>query len=693
MSIFKTIMQGPSGNDFVGAPSFANWNPGYGAYDFYKSDAYASAFPVIRPIVNDFMMIQPYTINGKGESVESAVKNALYHPNKRDSSVAFFEKLAVMALTHKKTYLLVWRREGKKVYPGGTITPQNIGGFTFLESPSIERREGRTYYKLGTTEYDEDEVIEIPAGVDPNNLYNGYAPSEASVRWAKLDDYIADYQAGFFENGAVSAGQFIITAATKEDFDNTVDMMQSRHRGAGNNNNVTYTPRPVDPVTGKPSDAKIEWIPFAQPNKDIDFKNLFDQTSKRMATTYGVSGQVQGVDDAATYANAQVSEAGFAKRAVRPLAVRIYTQITHELNRITNGLGCAITFTYDIPAVADEKKVVAETKAIEVDNILKLIEKGYSLESAVDALELDDSYKKLNILVPAANDDTNADVDEGGEVNNTPDPHAPTATIRRPNSHYENFNNETDEEYQLRIEKAAKKLLKNQVDKAIADQKEEGEVTNEVTGDVDPEALETFKDEMIVIVSDILIVKGAIQYEEGKQIILNADLITDALSEFKLTEAQTEAYRTYLTNVAQSYSDDTQAAIQSVLEKARAEGLTSAEIQKGLKELANLEEYRVVRLGRTETVRANNTASLYGMEQIQDDTGYSIRKIWNTGSANPCEFCRALDGTSTSVGNSFVPVGGTIEGDNGGIFVNTFVDMDVSQAHPNCGCYMTFEVA
>ena len=133
-------------------------------------------------------------------------------------------------------------------------------------------------------------MLVLPGGVDPNDLYAGYSPSEASRRWATLDDYIADFQAGFFENGAVPAGQFIITAPTRQAFQESVAMLQDAHRGAGSNNNVTYTHRPVNIKTGVPSgSAAIEWVPFSQPNKDIDFENLFKQVDRRIDTSFGVS--------------------------------------------------------------------------------------------------------------------------------------------------------------------------------------------------------------------------------------------------------------------------------------------------------------------------------------------------------------------------------------------------------------------
>src|SRR5690606_9157625 len=108
----------------------------------------------------------------------------------------------------------------------------------------------------------------------------------------------------------------------------------------------------------------------------------------------------------------------FLERAVDPLALSIYTQITHELNRITGGLGVAITYKLEIPTIADEEKVEAERKNIEVSALTKLLDKGYSLDSAVDALQLSNSYKLLKegSANTATIDNDKPDVDDGNEV-------------------------------------------------------------------------------------------------------------------------------------------------------------------------------------------------------------------------------------------------------------------------------------
>lgn len=424
MNILGTALKGAKSQvNLIGAPSFAQVNP-YGLHKHYKSDEYASHYPNVRPIVNEFMQIVPYAVNGNGKPVKHAVIDALHHPNRRDSLPLFLEKLGVSVLAQDYTFLLVWRRENGEAKPGGNlgIGGKNIAGFTFLECPAIEYRDGKLYYKMGAQEFSEDEVIAIPGGAKPGDLYGGYSPYLAAAQWASLDRHIADFQNGFFQNNAIPAGVFKVAASTTTEYEDIVTKLKERHQGAGNNNNVSYTHVPLD-ENGTAAPAQIEWVPFAQTNREIDFQPLLEHVDNRLSEAYGVSSIIKGVDSNAKYSNAEVSEAGFAKRAVKPLPLRVYSQITHELNRITGGLGAAITFKYDIPAVSDAELVKAKTKREEVAMLKELIDMGYSLDSAVDALKLPQNYKLLKKGNGAAKiENDKPEVDEGGEVTSSPDP-------------------------------------------------------------------------------------------------------------------------------------------------------------------------------------------------------------------------------------------------------------------------------
>lgn len=385
-----------------------------GTYDFYKQNTYDNAYPSIKAIANSFLMIEPYTIDAEGTPVASNALDRVYTPNTSMSAADFREALAVMTLVHKKVYI--------RVHQSGTerITPSNITGFTFLESVFEIDVNDKRYYQLPTGEkLGTNEVMELK-NINPFDLGQGYSPTEAARKWIQLDDYVATYQSGFFQNGAVPAGQFIITARTVSEFNDIVDKMQAMHRGAGKNNNVTYAHRAVD-STGKAQEANIEWVPFNTTNKDMALKDLFDQANKKIDSAYGVPASIRGVNSNNTYASVRVDEVIFTKYVVNPIAMKIWSKFTHELNRITGGLGVAFTYDLDIPEVADEEKVKAEAKNAELTLIARGLELGFTLETIVDSFKLNQAYKDL---VPTSSTTTSSAQDISSRVT------AATALIR-----------------------------------------------------------------------------------------------------------------------------------------------------------------------------------------------------------------------------------------------------------------------
>lgn len=651
------------------------------------SDAYASSYPSIRAISNEYMTVRPYAVDAKGNRLnDNPIINALYHPNQADSSVSFFEKMAVSTLALRKTYVLVWRSENRQAYPGGDFKKPNtkIAGFTYLEFPSVERRDGKTYYSIGSQTFTEDEVLVLPGGVNPHDLYGGYSPSEAARRWAKLDDYIADFQAGFFENGAVPAGEFIITAPTIKEFNDIVDTMQERHRGAGKNGNVTYTHRPTDPETGKPAQAQIEWVSFKQTNKDIDFKNLFEQVNNRIDVSFGVPAIVKGIDDAATYANAQVAEKTFAKRAVYPLLLRNWTQFTHELNRITNGMGMAITFDYTIPTVADEEKVEEETANIRDTRFVRLKEQGYSTASIKRYFETGD-LEELEANKPTESDNT--DVDEGNEVDDAPDPDKIDGTTPLNKGGSKGKNPKAELTDQQKLEAVARKYMQSQVDREI--DKLDG-VNNEAPTE---DEIDTFVDEALVVIISIMITNGDIAYEDGRTLLLEAGLETDNLDEFILSDDAKDSYQSYLRKVGQSYGDDTAKSIQKVLTQAQDDGLSVDDTKKALRDIMNTDEYRITRLAVTEVGRSTSLASVEAMKQIQAESGATLEKSLNHTATPECEWCRALEDVWFRVDQPLLAYGETLVGVDGGLLVNDFVTNDGYDVHPNGKGNMIFRVS
>ena len=626
-------------------------------YDFYKQNEYENAYSSIRVIANSFMSIEPYAINSSGDVIQSNIIDKLYNPNSDMSAVDFREALAVMCLIHPIVALYVH-------HSGDNITTENITGFTFIESKPYVKA-GKRYWRLpDNTEVSSSEVISLKS-VNPYELTNGYSSAQAVKRWTKLDDLIAEYQTGFFKNGAVPAGQFVVTASTVTEFNDIVDSLQEKHRGASNNNNVAYVHRPIDPAGGT-KDAQIEWIPFSVGNKSLSLKELFDQANQKIDSVYGVPASLRGVNENNTYASVRIDEANFAKYHLNPFTLKIWTKFTHELNRITGGAGLAVTFDIIEPTIADEQKVKADARLVDSNTIASLLTQGFELDSIIAYIKSDDLEQLVMSEQEVEAEEDTPDVDNVSEVQVEQKQVSPQVRV----------------DYQNRIETIAYNQASRQVARAETNVKEV---------DVPEKEVENFTAELTAVLLPLVLIEGSIQRAGGIKLILEAGLSADDVSQFKLTTAQKADYKAYLSKVGKSYTSTIQTAIQNVLERSSDQGLSAGQIKEQLKSILS-EKYRYERIARTEVERAGNIASVNSMENIAEETGYSINKIWNTASAEPCEFCSTLNGKSIEVHKSYLDVGDTLIGQDGGVLTNDFENVHAGTVHPNCRCYTIYEV-
>lgn len=695
-------------------------------------DVYENVYASVRPIVNRFTDIEPYAMDINAKKVNSPTVDAIYSPNDKMGFTQFLDALAVGVLTQPEVNILVWRSEGRRVFPGGKITANNVAGYTFINRWTTDVYGRRVYERQtenGVEKFTDKEVITIVHSRNPKDLSKGYSPTAAARRWTNIDDLIADYQAGYFNNNAVPAGMFIITAPTPTEYEDIVRGIKARHQGADKNNNVIFSHAPLDPSTNKPVQASITWVPFNVTNKDLELGVLFDNTNKKIDSSFAVPAVMRGVDSNSTYSNANVSKREFVEGVVQPFTKNIWSQWQHEMNRITGGIGVVIKYDLVIPAVVDEDKVIEETKQIRDNRIKQYIELGYSLESIKNYLDTDDiTSLEKEIIV---DEEEHIVVEDSPELAVQGDSNpvviyrsveaelhckecdrflgttkqieyrdklkcsnskckalevpvikeaANAETLKATKS----LTEEQEELYQAQLEDVTRAFMRKEVDSAIS-------AVDGVTKATEQE-IDEFTDEAMRVIVSVLAVSGTIQYAEGIALLIASGLNADATSVYEVSEDQVSRYRAYLRNVGDSYSNDTQKAIQAVLDLANTEGWNAAQTKEQLADIMRTNDYRVKRLARSEINRSQQMANVYGMEQITDETGTKFEKVWNTSRDDACQYCQAMNGTAVPNTETFVPVGGEIDGVDGGVLTNDFVSMETPQGHPNCSCFLTYRV-
>lgn len=651
---------------------------GASSYGYYQSNHYENGYSSINTLANGFVMIEPYAIDKAGNKVASNVIDRIYTPNNQMSAADFREALMVMTLVHDKVRLRVHHKSEN-------INAETITGFTFMENYGETIVGGRRMYKLQNgDELTDDDVITLK-NIDPNDINGGFSASRAARRWTTIDDYIADYQAGFFRNGAVPAGEMIITARTAAEYNDIVDNLQAKHKGAGKNNNIAYSHRPTD-QNGAPLTSQIEWVPFSSQNKDMALKDLFDNANKKIDSVYGVPASMRGVNDTNTYASMRVDEVVLVKYALSPIAMKIWGKFTHELNRITGGIGVAITYDLPIPQIADEEKIKAEAKSVDASTVSTLVTNGFTLESAVKYVETGDITELEEKPVTEEQDDP--EVTDAEEQSETPDQPVDGYT-KVLTKKLEDIDREV---YVRELSRVVRSQMGRQVAKAI-EQLDEFLKTKAI-GDNNSEEDKRFTKEMLSLLFPLMRIYGARTVNEGVVLILQAGLNTENIQPFEFTNEQRVDYERYLQRVGTSYADQTAEEIRNILNRGILDGATRAQLEAELKTriLGAENEYRVARLARTEINLSEGKASVSAMQNIQRDTGYKIYKIWNVSSADPCEFCRQLASEKVLVDENFVDLGDEIHGVDGGVYHNDFKAADTAEAHPNCNCYTTYKV-
>jgi len=664
----------------------------------YETDNYDSGYSSVRAISDSFLKIKPFAVdnNGKPLAVTPNVINCLARPNTEMSSIDFRDALSTLTQVYDKVYILVHERFGNTTRPASeNVNEDMIAGFTFIQGVVEEVVEGKLQYKIyvnGLPKVYHPYQVMAFYDINPANLGHGYSPARAAKRWTRIEDYIADYQAGFFENGAVPSGQFVITAPTTKEYNDIVDNLEAKHKGAGKNNNVVYTFQPIDPNTGKAAQATITWIPFNTQNKDMALKDILEAVTAKTDSVYRVSAMQRAVTDAPNFATAQVDDRNFVEKTLRPFSLKRYSRLQHELNRITGGLGYGITFKLDTPNIAEEQKAEAETNMLRISAITTMTTFGFTLDSVINALQLPNNWKSLqkgtSLVTKIEND--KADVDDGDEVADTPivDPSNKVKVGKR--STNPKVSNRISEEdilnYYNQLYEPTRVLMDKQIENAINTLDPVDEI---VATDEDKDQ---FVDDMMLIIAGILLYGGIQQWEAGRSLLQESGLIAPNTPYTLQTSAITR-YRAYLNGIADSYTDDTAKAIRGVLARANDETWTRDTLKTNLRGIIQTDEWRIDRLAMSEINRSSGISSVESMMKIQEDSGYNVEKTMASSTGSPCQFCATLIGVWFPVDNVMVQKGQIINGIDGGTFVNNWTDNSGHDLHANGRCYPVYRVA
>lgn len=662
------------------------WQP-IGGNTIPMHDIYDNIFPYVNAIAQRFSTVIPYAVTPDGRKLDPApaALNALYAPNDTYSCLEFLKLISAGMLTQSHVDILVWTSEG----PGGNITPDNITGYTILPTNSRVYNDNRSdwYHRVtmdlgnGPRQYEftRNETIALSYSRHPNDPTHGISPAMTIKKWANVDDMIADYERGFFGNNAVPAGMLGIVSENTEDFQRNRARLEETFRGAGNNNGIVYNMVPVDPTTHKPSQtSKLVWVPFQNANDTLDLQTVSNVVNNRLANALAVPDIIRGIDNGQTYANAEMAERAFLENTLKPLCMTVWDKWQFELDRITGGLGYGITFELSIPAQTEVERIQAETQQIRVNNLIQLVNLGATVESAVDALELPDPYKRLT-LHPS---------------NPTALPPLPSArTITKAAKKTDDMTTEnrilpatrTYTDRIIRLASHSQNSLKNDLET----------ISRQWVNDVEDTLITHLTDyarKTGTKLEQVITAWAELHPENPIAVDIQSYTTTDWQKLYDWTtipDTVKTAYETHLQEIAHTTSKTITDKTMDILNQANLEQWDAHRLRDKLTRLSN---DHAELIARCETVQSQRLGSLYSARNLSETLGVRLQKVWRTtGDGNTCTFCQYMEGTTIPLDSTYMAKDAVINiGSHS--YTNGFEAMATPNGHPRCRCYEDYEV-
>lgn len=675
------------------------------------NDTYDNLFPYINSISQRFATIRPYATSDGTTPLnpQPVAMQALYRPNNMMSGREFLYTISSSILTQTHLDILVWTSTPYGVQPGGQITPHNIIGYTILPPHSRQYSSNMADWTYQVTMSDNtthtftrSEVLSLTYSHHPADLTIGISPAMTVNKWATVDDMIADYQRGFFANGAIPAGMMSITAENSDDYTHTRDRLEHAFQGAANTNSVIYNMRPIDPTTGTPStQEKLTWTPFQQPNNTLDLNTINSIVSTKLAGAINVPDIVRGIDHGQTYSNAQTAERAFIENTLDPLCALVWDKFQFELDRITGGLDYAITYQLELPVQSDIEHVQAETQQIQTQTFISLVQAGATPEQAANALNLPDTYRDISITPnPEPNPEPASTLNPAPE---TPQPPllnpSPTSSSNPPQPLKKTSPEEPPSQ---KLAANSRKLLHTLT--RIA-KRHPNALTNTENTELDNAANTWIASSVSILTAIMLtntqtvgrdIIKQTLTLAETNPALketltsMGADTIKALYTWDQLPDSVLTQYRQHLQHAIKQYVTYHYQQIQDILAQASVEQWPAPQLSDTLNQYCDGPASQLI--AENETTHSQRLAGLFAAENItRHVNGITINKQWKTTSKHPCPFCQHMDGTTIPITSSFMQQGDSIT-INDTTYGNDYEDKIVADGHPNCRCVLLYHV-
>lgn len=523
---------------------------------------------------------------------------------------------------------------------------------------------------------------------NPNDLYRGMGPTEASMSSVDTDNWMREWNRRFFQNSAIPGVILETEESSPEAIRLLRESFEDRHGGVERAHKTIALPKGV----------KLAERGYAQ--KDLDFVESRAKNRDEILAAFGVPPIVlgMGLGESINRATAETQEYVYAKYTIRP-KLRRFEECINEF--LLSRFGDDLVIEFDDPVPQNTEQNLAMYSAALGGN-------PYMTINEVRAREGLDPIKNGDMVMGSVIQQPIGSPIKGGQPR--PTSQAPVARSKRIKRLSSTSKARQDikqakgaiEEGVLRgLVSVNKKRIKELstidwaenwkafVDRTTPEEKRmkdfmaeyakdmaaraEAAVRQELKG-VDIETILSRDDEIAIIVDGMKPIYLDILFKEG---MAAAALVGAAFDD--TDKRILKALEKSIKLMARSYTDETLAVLKQKLGEGLAEGEGIAALAERVQEVGVwAETTRAERVARTEAFRTANFATQEAWKQ----SGVVKSKKWYTAEdERVCDSCSVLDGEVVGIDETFAD-----KGDSIGDIVISYADIEAGSLHPNCRC-------
>jgi phage portal protein BeeE len=217
---------------------------------------------------------------------------------------------------------------------------------------------------------------------DPESPAMGISWVTAALREIQGDRAATEHKLRFFDNGATPSMVVKgIPATTKEQFDELVGMMESRHAGVANAYRTLYLTAGADATV------------VGADMKQLDFKATQGAGETRIALLGGVPAVLLGISEGLAGSSLNAGNFGMARRIFADIWLYPTLQdVAAALSPVVDVPGDAELWfdTADIPLLREDGKDAADIESVKGATVTAYVREGFTADSAVKAVNAGD---------------------------------------------------------------------------------------------------------------------------------------------------------------------------------------------------------------------------------------------------------------------------------------------------------------